>query len=136
MQHRDDPFIGIDFARFATRVYSPKRMNISERQLDRTLIALADPTRRALLAKLTSGEARVTDLAKPFALSLNTVSKHLKSLERAGLVKRRRVGREQWLTLRPAPLDDLARWIDEKRALWSFRLKRLETLLQEEDSDD
>lgn len=111
-------------------------MNISERHLDRTLVALADPTRRALLAKLTSGEARVTDLAKPFALSLNTISKHLKSLERAGLVKRRRVGREHWLKLRPAPLDDLARWIEDTRALWSFRLNRLETLLQEEDSDD
>src|SRR3569832_1197296 len=91
-------------------------MNISERQLDRTLIALADPTRRALLAQLTSGEARVTDLAKPFALSLNTVSKHLKSLERAGLVKRRRVGREHWLTLRPAELNNLTRWIGGGRA--------------------
>lgn len=107
-------------------------MNISDRQLDRTLVALADPTRRALLAKLASGEARVTDLAKPFSLSLNSVSKHLKSLERAGLVKRRRVGREHWLALRPAPLDDLSRWIDDKRALWSFRLNRLETLLQED----
>ncbi|MCE3288140.1 MAG: HTH-type transcriptional regulator [Caulobacter sp.] len=100
---------------------------------DHTLTALADPTRRAILARLTLGEARVTDLARPFDLSLNAVSKHIRMLERGGLVKRRRAGREHILTLDPAPLDATADWIAAQKAAWSARLQLLDDILQEED---
>ncbi|THD64781.1 metalloregulator ArsR/SmtB family transcription factor [Phenylobacterium sp.] len=99
--------------------------------LDATLTALADPTRRAILARLAEGEARVTEVAAPFAISLNSVSKHIRMLERAQLVRRRVAGREHILTLNPRGLDEAARWIDEQRALWAWRLGELDTLLQE-----
>ena len=72
------------------------------------MVALADPTRRAILQRLAQGEARVTELARPFAISLNSVSKHIRMLERARLVHRRRAGREHLLTFNPAPLDEAA----------------------------
>jgi DNA-binding transcriptional ArsR family regulator len=100
--------------------------------LDDTLIALADPTRRAILARLSSGEARVTDLAAPFPISLNSVSKHIRILERASLVRRRRDGREHLLKLNPRPLDAVARWVEEQRKLWAWRLGELDKLLTEE----
>ncbi len=99
--------------------------------LDHTLIALADPTRRAILARLASGEARVTDVARPFPISLNSVSKHIRILERARLVRRRKRGREYLLALDPAPLDATAQWLDEQRALWKWRLGELEKILEE-----
>ena len=99
--------------------------------LDETLQALADPTRRAILARLTEGEARVTELAKPFAISLNSVSKHIRMLERAELVHRRREGREHILTLNPGPLDEAAEWIEGQRNLWKFRLGTLDEILKE-----
>jgi DNA-binding transcriptional ArsR family regulator len=102
-------------------------------QLDRTLTALADPTRRAILQRLVQGEARVTELAKPFAISLNSVSKHIRALERARLVRRRRAGREHILSFDPQPLDAAAAWIAEQRAAWSARLDALNALLQAED---
>ena len=77
-------------------------MNVTSPELDLTLVALADPTRRAILRHLAGGDARVTDLAEPFPISLNSVSKHIRALERAGLVTRRRHGREHILTLQPA----------------------------------
>ena len=101
--------------------------------LDQTLLALADPTRRALLERLSAGEARVTELARPFDISLNSVSKHLRVLERAQLVRRRRAGREHLLSLNRAPLDEAAAWLQAQRAAWTDRLARLDTLLQEED---
>jgi DNA-binding transcriptional ArsR family regulator len=101
--------------------------------LDATLTALADPTRRAILRRLGSGEARVTELAAPFPISLNSVSKHIRMLERAGLVRRRRAGREHFLSFDPRPLDATARWIEEQRAAWTARLQALDALLQEED---
>ena len=76
--------------------------------LDTTLAALADPTRRAILQRLSLGEARVTELARPFAMSLNSVSKHIRMLERARLVRRRRAGREHLLSFDPGPLDEAA----------------------------
>ena len=103
------------------------------RTLDRTLLALADPTRRAILRRLSAGEARVTDVAQPFAMSLNAVSKHILVLERAKLVKRRREGRDHYLSYRSEPLDAAARWIEETRNFWSSRLDTLEQLLREED---
>jgi DNA-binding transcriptional ArsR family regulator len=100
--------------------------------LDATLNALADPTRRAILARLAQGgEARVTDVAKPFAISLNSVSKHIRMLERACLVRRRVEGREHFLTLDPGPLDEAAQWIDDQRKLWAWRLGELEKVLKD-----
>lgn len=102
-------------------------------QIDSTLIALADPTRRKLLARLSEGEARVTELAAPLPMSLNAVSKHIKMLERAKLVRRRVRGREHYLSLDPRPLDQAARWIETQRTQWTQRLRRLDEILQEED---
>jgi DNA-binding transcriptional ArsR family regulator len=101
--------------------------------LDHTLTALADPTRRAILQRLAQGEARVTELAGPFAMSLNGVSKHIRMLERADLVRRRHAGREHFLSLNPQPLDEAAAWIANQRAAWTARLDTLEALLRAED---
>lgn len=103
--------------------------------LDRTLGALADPTRRALLSRLSRGEARVTDLARPFDVSLNSVSKHLRRLERAGLVRRRCRGREHILSLDPEPLAEALAWMERQRSLWIRRLDALEALLRAEDAE-
>jgi DNA-binding transcriptional ArsR family regulator len=100
--------------------------------LDHTLAALADPTRRAILQRLTRGEARVTELAAPFSISLNSVSKHIRMLERADLVRRRRAGREHILSINPQPMDDAAAWIAEQKAFWTSRLDTLEALLRAE----
>src|ERR687884_892270 len=81
-------------------------------QLDDTLIALADDTRRKILRQLAAGEARVTEVAAPFDISLNSVSKHIRLLERAGLVRRRVVGRDPFLALDPGPFDELTRWME------------------------
>jgi DNA-binding transcriptional ArsR family regulator len=97
--------------------------------LDHTLAALADPTRRAILARLAQGEARVTELAEPFAISLNSVSKHIRMLERARLVSRRVAGRDHFLSFNPEPLDAAQAWIAEQKALWSWRLGRLDDVL-------
>jgi DNA-binding transcriptional ArsR family regulator len=102
--------------------------------LDDTLIALADETRRDILRRLASGEARVTALAEPFAMSLNSVSKHIRILERAGLVRRRVAGREHFLALEPKPFDELAEWMRKTRGFWSSRLDHLEAALQAEDA--
>jgi DNA-binding transcriptional ArsR family regulator len=102
-----------------------------EPNLDRTLMALADPTRRAILQRLSRGEARVTELARPFPISLNSVSKHIRVLERARLVRRRRAGREHLLSFDPQPLDAAAAWIEAQRAFWSERLDALERALRQ-----
>src|SRR5258706_10387171 len=99
--------------------------------LDDTLIALADPPRRAILARLALGEARVTELAAPFPMSLNSVSKHIRMLERAELVRRRREGREHILALNPEGLDEAADWIAGQRSLWAHRLALLGAILKE-----
>jgi DNA-binding transcriptional ArsR family regulator len=105
-------------------------------KLDHTLTALADPTRRAILQRLSRGEARVTELARPFPVSLNAVSKHIRMLERAHLVRRRRVGREHLLSINPAPLDEAVAWMHAQRALWTARLEALDALLIAEDGTD
>lgn len=104
--------------------------------LDRTLMALADPTRRSILQRLSRGPARVTEVAQPFAISLNSVSKHIRILERARLVRRRRDGREHILTIDTRPLESAGDWIQRHRALWTARLDTLEALLRAEDGDD
>jgi DNA-binding transcriptional ArsR family regulator len=102
--------------------------------LDRTLVALADPTRRAILARLSRGEARVTELAAPFPISLNAVSKHIRMLEAARLVRRRRSGRDHFLSLNRKPLDEAARWIETQRTLWTARLDALDDALLAQDA--
>jgi DNA-binding transcriptional ArsR family regulator len=99
--------------------------------LDRTFAALADPTRRAILARLASGQASVTELAAPFAMSLPAVSKHLKVLERAGLVARGR--RAQWrpAQLQAEPLHEVADWLADYRRFWEERLDRFDEYLRE-----
>jgi DNA-binding transcriptional ArsR family regulator len=93
--------------------------------LDATLTALADPTRRAILRRLMVGDARVTQIAQPFSISLNSVSKHIRMLERAHLVQRRREGREHVLSFNATPLDGVGKWIEAQRRIWSARLERL-----------
>ncbi len=102
----------------------------AEASLDQTMAALADPTRRAILRRLARGEARVTELARPFAISLNSVSKHIRMLERARLVRRRRTGREHRLSFDPQPLAEAAAWIEAQRAFWTARLDALERELR------
>jgi DNA-binding transcriptional ArsR family regulator len=98
--------------------------------LDRTLAAIADPTRRAILTRLTGGEARVTDLAEPFDLSLNAVSKHLRVLERAGLVARGREAQWRPRRLEAAPLKEVAEWAETYRRFWDASYERLDVYLQ------
>jgi len=100
-------------------------------RLDATFAALADPTRRAILTRLASGEASVNDLAKPFKMSQPAISKHLKVLERAGLIskgldKQRRPRRIEW-----APLKEANEWIEEYRGFWEVSFKRLDLVLEE-----
>jgi DNA-binding transcriptional ArsR family regulator len=95
------------------------------------MMALADPTRRAILKHLSQKEARVTEIAQPFDMSLNAVSKHILILERARLVHRRRQGREHFLSANLEPLIEAADWIDEYRRRWEERLDRLGDYLQE-----
>jgi len=97
--------------------------------LSTTFAALADPTRRALLARLTSGEASVTDLAEPFEMSLPAVSKHLKVLERAGLIARSREAQWRRCRLDAEPLREVADWLDEYRTFWEQKLDRLSDYL-------
>src|SRR4051794_20698097 len=94
--------------------------------LDHVLTAIADPPRRAILDRLARGPARVTDVAEPFAMSLAAVSKHVKVLEQAGLVRRAKNGREHTLELEAAPLREVARWTARYEDYWTERLDRLE----------
>lgn len=91
--------------------------------LDDILVALADPTRRAILAQLSTGPTRVTDIAAPFDISLNSVSKHIRILERANLVARFRSGREHILTFNPTPLSVARQWMETHQTLWGAQLK-------------
>lgn len=105
-------------------------------QLSATLAALADPTRRAILARLASGEASVTELAEPFEMSMPAVSKHLKVLERAGLITRARDAQWRPCRLDPAPLQEVEAWIERHRRIWEERLDRLDDLLRELQAKD
>jgi DNA-binding transcriptional ArsR family regulator len=100
-------------------------------RLSLTFNALADPTRRAILAHLVQGEASVTELAKPFQMSLPAISKHLKVLERAGLITRGREAQWRPCQLNPEPLKDLDGWLDTYRQSWEQRLDRLDDYLQQ-----
>jgi DNA-binding transcriptional ArsR family regulator len=114
--------------------------NMLPDRLDATFAALADPTRRAILARLAAGEASVTELAAPFPMSLPAVSKHLKVLERAGLIARGRTAQWRPCRLEVAPLKEVADWVEAYRYHWEQQLDRLDDYLRElqgkEKSDD
>jgi DNA-binding transcriptional ArsR family regulator len=105
-------------------------MNQSQR-LDSTFAALADPTRRAILARLASGEAPVTELARPFDITQPAISKHLKVLERAGLISRARDAQKRPCRLEAKPLAEADGWLEGYRQLWEASFQRLDTLLEE-----
>src|SRR3954451_23146138 len=105
-------------------------MKQSER-LSATFAALADPTRRAILARLASGEASVMELAKPFAMSQPAISKHLKVLERAGLISRSRDAQRRPCRIDAKPLAEANRWLEKYREFWEGSFERLDTLLEE-----
>jgi len=98
--------------------------------LNRTFAALADPTRRRILAHLARGDRCVTDLARPHAMSLPAVSKHLRVLEKAGLIRRRRYGRIHQLKLEAKPMKQAAQWVEEYRKFWEGSLDRLADYLE------
>ena len=100
-------------------------------QLSTTFAALADPTRRAILARLATGERSVTELAEPFAMSMPAVSKHLRVLERAGLIARGRDAQWRPCRIEAAPLKEVAEWTERYRAVWERRFDRLDSYLQE-----
>jgi DNA-binding transcriptional ArsR family regulator len=105
-------------------------MKLSGR-LDATFAALADPTRRAILARLASGEASVTELAKPFAMSQPAISKHLKVLERAGLISRGRDAQRRPCRIEARPLAEADEWLENYRRIWESNFERLDELLDE-----
>lgn len=100
-------------------------VNYSSTALNRTFAALADPTRRRILAHLARGDKRVTHLARPHDMSLPAVSKHLRVLEKAGLLRRRRYGRVHEMHLEAEPLKQAAQWVEEYRKFWEGSLDRL-----------
>ena len=104
---------------------------VTEDRLSATLAALADPTRRAILARLGRGEATVMELAEPFQLRLPTVSKHLKVLQKAGLVRQGRKAQWRPCRLEPAPLKEVAEFIETYREHWEGRMDRLDEFLRE-----
>lgn len=111
-------------------VYYHLVMKPSGYSLDRTFAALADPTRRAILARLATGEATVTELAEPFDMSQPAISKHLKVLERAGLIRRGREAQRRPRKLEPGPLAEATDWIERYRKIWQANYQRLDALLR------
>src|SRR5580765_937516 len=100
--------------------------NVVMDQLTDILTAISHPTRRAIIGQLANGPTRFLDVAKPFDTALNAVTKHLKLLERAGLIERRKQGREVFISLRAEPLREAAEWINEYERFWNERLDRFE----------
>jgi DNA-binding transcriptional ArsR family regulator len=100
-------------------------------RLDATFAALADPTRRAILARLASGEASVSELARPFSMSQPAISKHLKVLERAGLISRGREAQRRLSRIEAKPLADASAWLEKYRQFWEGNYARLDALLDE-----
>jgi DNA-binding transcriptional ArsR family regulator len=114
------------------------RKNAASRtaRLDAVFAALADPTRRAIIERLSRGEARVTDVAEPFQMSLNAVSKHIHVLEASGVVERRRKGRDHILSINTSSLNEVDGWIERTRRYWEKRLDAMERVLRELRKDD
>ncbi len=111
-------------------------MTMTAERLDATFAALADPTRRAIIRRLAAGEATVTELAVPFAMSQPAVSKHLKVLERAGLVSRRRDAQRRPCRLEPRALEAATDWLEGYRSYWDESYRRLDSLLDELKAED
>jgi len=107
------------------------QQHISSEHLDATFSALADPTRRAILARLALGETSVSELAEPFAMSMPAISKHLKVLQRAGLIERGREAQWRPCRLAPAPLKDASDWLEHYRRFWEESFDRLDEYLRE-----
>ena len=112
-------------------LYYTKRCNISMNQLTDVLTALSHPTRRAIIKQLAQGPARFLDVAKPFNTALNSVTKHLKLLERAGLIERRKQGREVLISFRGEPLREVAEWAHEYERFWNKKLDQFEQHFRE-----
>jgi DNA-binding transcriptional ArsR family regulator len=108
----------------------------SDTRLDEVFSALSDPTRRAIVEQLTQGEATVSELAGPHDMTIQAVSKHLRKLEAAGLVHRRRSGREIYCRLEVNPMRRAVSWIEEQRQFWEARLDRLEDLLRRRSNEE
>ncbi|MFY9984701.1 MAG: metalloregulator ArsR/SmtB family transcription factor [Chthoniobacterales bacterium] len=104
-------------------------------RLDAAFAALADPTRRAIVERLSRSEARVTELAEPFPMSLNAVSKHIRVLEASGVVERHRQGRDHILSINTRSLDEVLGWIERMRRYWEERLEAMERVLRELNKD-
>jgi DNA-binding transcriptional ArsR family regulator len=106
-------------------------LNVAMDNLSSVLGAVSHPSRRAILDRLARGPARVTEIAEPFDMSLNAVSKHLKVLESAGLIQREVVGREHLIELRAAPLHEVSKWVHEYERFWTEHLDRVEKYFKE-----
>lgn len=117
----------------ASRSYIGNHMVTNSNRLDLTFAALADPTRRAILARLAEGESTVGDLARPFEISRPAISKHLRVLERAGLVRRARDGRLSRCGLDATPMRDAAEWVEEYRKFWESQLDALARFLEQDE---
>ena len=117
-------------------VTQPTGYTVPPDLLDATFNALADPTRRAILARLSLGDVSVTELAAPFAMSQPAISKHLKVLERAGLVSRRRDAQRRMCRLEARPMKDATTWLEGYRQYWESNFQRLDTLLSEMKAGD
>jgi DNA-binding transcriptional ArsR family regulator len=110
-------------------------VNYSADTLNRTFSAVADPTRRAILARLARGEATVKELAAPFKISLPAISRHLRILEQAGLMSRRKMGRNHFCRLDALPLNDAASWLAAYRGFWEAQLQSLDDYLRQENTE-
>lgn len=109
-------------------------VELQDTSLNQTYAAIADPTRRAILIRLMQSEARVTELAEPFDISLNAVSKHLRVLERAQLIRRTIKGRDHYLSVNIEPLQEAAEWIETYQQFWEKRMDALELFLVKKNS--
>jgi len=130
-ENREPPLTRPDGRCITKSFYNTSVMQMtSDTQLDATFTALADPTRRAILARLMTGEASVNELAEPFAISQPAISKHLKILERAGLVSRSASGTRRPVKIESAPMKDAVDWLEKYRKFWEVSYGRLDALLE------
>jgi|SRR5580700_2826864 DNA-binding transcriptional ArsR family regulator len=118
-----------------TEIKARKEAASRTARLNAVFAALADPTRRAIIERLTRGAARVTEVAEPFHMSLNAVSKHIRVLEASGVVARQRKGRDHILSINTGSLDEADGWIERMRCYWEERLDAMERLLRELNKD-
>jgi DNA-binding transcriptional ArsR family regulator len=118
-----------------TKIEARKETASRAARLDAVFAALADPTRRAIIERLSRSEARVTEIAEPFRMSLNAVSKHIRVLEASGVVERRKQGRDHILSINTRSLDEVDGWIERTRCYWEERLDAMERVLREINND-